>query len=176
MFNPLRYVLILFVLATMTACGGSSDASYDNGDDPVLVEIEVSPVEAEIGVGATQAYTATGVYSSGESRDITEQVIWTSSDPSVASVDIAGVATGVTQGNVLITADIDTINGAIQDSAELDVVAPAQPVSLEIYPPQSFYSLGTTEDYRAMLVYSDGSVENVTFDAGQVQENIGMSL
>lgn len=57
-----------------------------------LTSIEVSPVTASVRAGQTLRYTATGTFLGGATQNVTGNVIWTSSDTSVATVS-GGVAT-----------------------------------------------------------------------------------
>ncbi|MFZ0665599.1 MAG: Ig-like domain-containing protein [Acidimicrobiales bacterium] len=74
----------------------------------VLVTIEVSPPFADVTVGATQALTATGIYSDGSTESLTDLVTWSSSETKYATVSNAsgaqGVVTGVADGASTITA------------------------------------------------------------------------
>ncbi len=51
---------------------------------PVLVNITLAPATATRQVNQTQNFTATGHYSDGSTKNLTQQVTYTSSDPSVA--------------------------------------------------------------------------------------------
>jgi uncharacterized protein YjdB len=47
---------------------------------------------------------ATATYYDGTSFDVTEQVTWSSSDPSVATISKTGLITAIAPGTVTITA------------------------------------------------------------------------
>jgi alpha-tubulin suppressor-like RCC1 family protein len=75
----------------------------------VVGRVEVEPAEASVAIGATQQFTATV-------RDLHGNVIgapvqWASSDESIAMIDQMGLATGVAEGVVSITAVSDRISG-----------------------------------------------------------------
>src|SRR5581483_5153360 len=88
-----------------------------------LQSITVTPNPDSIGVGSTVAFTATGHYSDGSSKNLTTQAAWTSNNSSVASVvSNTGVATGMAAGGpVTISASVSGIKGA----ASLTVTATA---------------------------------------------------
>ncbi|HSM05112.1 MAG TPA: Ig-like domain-containing protein, partial [Longimicrobiales bacterium] len=97
--------VIAGVLAVAAACG-------DSGEDPIVTSISVTPASGEIGVlGATLQFTAVvrdqdGDVMSGQS------VVWTSDDPTVASIDaLSGLATALDEGDVTITAAVGTVSG-----------------------------------------------------------------
>jgi len=84
-----------------------------------LSSIAVTPASpADLAVGSTQQFTATGTYSDGSVADITSQVTWASSDPAIASISPTGLATGVTAGNTNITA---SASGVISPTTPLTV-------------------------------------------------------
>jgi len=73
---------------------------------PSLVSVAVAPKAAALVVKGTTQLVATGTYSDSSSLDLTSQVNWQSSDPSVADVDITGLVTGVADGSATITASL----------------------------------------------------------------------
>lgn len=84
-----------------------------------LVTLTIAPASASVAVGATQAFTATGLFSSGNTCDMTVVASWQSSATGVATITSgghgAGVATGVAAGSTSITASV----GAISASAAM---------------------------------------------------------
>ena len=83
-----------------------------------VVLIEVTPVDALFLVGETQAFTAIGVLTDGTRADLTGQVTWASSAPTVATITGAGEATGVTGGATTISATTAGITGSTTLSIE----------------------------------------------------------
>jgi uncharacterized protein YjdB len=97
--------------------GGNS--TYASSVSPILVQnvvtvtaISVTPQNASLAVGATQQFTATGTFSNGSQGNITSSATWTTSDVTVATISAAGIAAGVAQGPVTITATVGAINGS----------------------------------------------------------------
>jgi hypothetical protein len=72
----------------------------------------VTPSSPTIQTGATQQFTATGTYSDSSTQNITNQVTWTSSNTSVATINAAGLATGVAAGSTTISAAQGTVTGS----------------------------------------------------------------
>lgn len=85
---------------------------------PVLQKIAVTPGSTTTPVGATQQFTATGTYSDSSTADITKSVKWSSSDPTVTTVN-AGLVTTLTTGNAAIV----VTGGSVQAQATVTVVA-----------------------------------------------------
>lgn len=83
----------------------------------LLVSIAVTPTVSSIEAGQTQQFTALGTYTDSSTQDISASAAWNSSDPGVATVDAAGNATAVVEGDTNISAAA----GAISGSATLTV-------------------------------------------------------
>jgi uncharacterized protein YjdB len=70
-----------------------------------LKSIAVTPATPSIGLSATQQFSAIGTYSDGTTQDITDNVLWASSNTSAATINASsGLATGVGAGTAQITA------------------------------------------------------------------------
>ena len=79
-------------------------------DEATLVSISVTPEDSIIpALGQTQQFTATGTYSDDSTADITAMVTWESTDLSIATIDAAGLATGVGEGFTIITGSLDEV-------------------------------------------------------------------
>ena len=64
---------------------------------PTLTSISVAPAPAAVATGGMRQFTATGHYSDGSAQNL-NNVAWFSSDPTVATINAAGLASGVTAG------------------------------------------------------------------------------
>jgi len=69
-----------------------------------LTTITVTPANPSIIQGQNVQFTATGTYSDTTSLDITNTVTWGTTNPSVATVNSTGLATGTGLGAVTISA------------------------------------------------------------------------
>jgi hypothetical protein len=78
----------------------------------VLISIMVSPASPSIFASTNDQFTATGVYSDNSTQNLTNQVTWGSTAASVASVNSAGLATGLAQGGATITATLNNVTGS----------------------------------------------------------------
>lgn len=78
---------------------------------PTLQSITVASVTPAAAKSVTQQLTATAFYSDGTSQDITASVIWSSSAPTVVTVNTDGLATGVNIGKAKIFATFGAISG-----------------------------------------------------------------
>ena len=127
-----------------------------------LTSITVNPATAQVAVGLTQPFTATGNYSDGTQADLTTSAQWSSSPTSVATVSNTagsqGVATGVAQGTATITAR----SGSISGSASLTVNPAASLVSIALNPTNPMLPVGLSRQIQAIGTYSDNSTQDIT--------------
>jgi hypothetical protein len=78
----------------------------------VLSSIIVTPANPSIRKGTTQQFTATGNYSDGSRRNLTNLVTWRSSNTLVAAISSTGLATAVGVGTSIIQATSGTVTGS----------------------------------------------------------------
>jgi uncharacterized protein YjdB len=127
----------------------------------VAVSLDVAPDTAIIRVDGEKQFTAIAVLSDGSRREVTDEVTWTSQMPGVASesndADSPGVAHGLSVGTTVVTA---TLDGTLQDSATLRVIAPV--VSVLVAPSSESVSVGSNVYYRATAVLLDATQLDVT--------------
>lgn len=77
-------------------------------------EVEAAAAaEATIYVGGTVQFLAIGHYSDGSVEDLTDQIVWSSSNSAVATVSSTGLVTGVSPGVVTITATFGELSGSL---------------------------------------------------------------
>jgi hypothetical protein len=100
-----------------------------------LKSIAVIPANPNIIPGQTQQLTATGTYSDGTTANITALVTWTSDTPSVATVNGAGLATGVTSGTSIFTASMGIISGSTVPALSNEVEANNAPATANALTP-----------------------------------------
>ena len=136
---------------------------------PILQSITVMPDTATIEVAAKQRYTATGTYSDASTADITSSVTWASSNIAVATIDSAGLATGVGDGSTEITAAL----GSISDTAALTVTLALN--SIAVTPETATIPKGLTQQYTAMGTYSDASTADITSSVTWASSNIAVA-
>src|SRR5215510_8588258 len=77
-----------------------------------LVSVTVTPANSTMNVGATQQFSATGLYQNGSTSNITASVAWSSSNAAVATINSAGLTTGAGGGVASISATLSGITGS----------------------------------------------------------------
>jgi outer membrane protein assembly factor BamB len=85
-----------------------------NSAPATLMSIAVTPGNPSMVNGTAVQLTATGTYSDSSTRDLTTQVVWSSSDSTKATVSPAGLVTAVAIGSTTLTATSGNISGSTQ--------------------------------------------------------------
>jgi trimeric autotransporter adhesin len=146
------------VSAALDGVTGSTDFSVT---EAILVSIQVTPTNPGLAKGTTLQLTATGTYSDHSAQDLTKQVTWGASDPSVASVSNAdgfdGLATALAVGTTTVSAALGMVSG----TAALEVTA-ATLVAIEVSPAAPSLAKGTTRQLTATGTYTDNSTQDLT--------------
>ena len=135
-------------------------------DAAAVASVSVSPSSATVIVGATQQYAALATYSDGSTGGVSGSVSWSSSSPSVASVNGAGLATGVGLGTSSIVATYGSGPGEVSGSGAITVATtPLTLIAIAVTPTSSRLALGTSEQLTATGKYSDGTNRDLTGSA-----------
>ncbi len=143
---------------TVTATSGSVSQSLNGAvGNAIIQSVQVNPSSASIPKGATQAFTATALYSDSTTQDVTSSTTWSSSNTGVASIDGTGTATAGTQGSTQISATYQTFSGA----AGLSVSA-ATIKAIHVTPSIASLAKGTSLQLAASATLTDGSTQDVT--------------
>lgn len=138
---------------------GSTDVLLDaNGIVPTLLSTAITPADPTVAAGTDQQLTDTGSYSEGPAADLTSQATWTSSDPTVATVNAAGIAHAVSAGTSTITA---AVLGLIATTDLVVDPASAQSISFTSSPPVAAVVGGT---YAVTATASSGLPVTFTID------------
>lgn len=142
----------------VTATSGSLSASTTlTVTTATLASIGVTPPTPSIALGTTQQFTAIGVFSDSSTQDLTTQVTWSSSATGIATVNSKGLAASVATGSATITATL----GGVSGSTTLAVTT-ATLASIEVTPTASRIASGTTQQFKATGLFSDGTKQDIT--------------
>ncbi|MBN9417650.1 MAG: Ig-like domain-containing protein [Candidatus Eremiobacteraeota bacterium] len=136
--------------------------------DPVLQSIEVGPAGQSLPLGLTQQFSATGLYSDGLNRNISNLVNWSVSNSARASVDTIGLVTSLTEGTVDVQARLDNVEGKT-----LLTLSPAVLQDLTVTPSSQSLPRGATFQFDATGSFSDGLTRNLNNEVtwSSLQEN-----
>lgn len=108
---------LLMPMLLLTACGGNGNDDPDkttNAEKKEGIELSVGS-RMTLGVGETKQIQAIDVKNESQMTN----VVWTSEDPTIATVDFNGMVTGVADGETTITAA--SIDGSYKASCKVSV-------------------------------------------------------
>lgn len=127
-----------------------------------LTEISVQPGQAEVLVGQSQNFSATGTHSNGAIENITGDVVWTAeSQGGNANIDANGRASGTAAGDVLIRASFGNVSG----TAELTVTSEEPSVTgLNLTADPTTFPVGVTVQLTSTATLSNMTTTDVTAD------------
>ena len=160
--RQLMLAMSFMLAAFLAGCGGGGGGG---GQDPILgtgaiadlMSISVTPANSTTPKGLTRQFAATGVYSDGTTRDISTAVAWSSGTPAIATITTGGLASGLQIGSALMTATFGSKSG----NTTLTVTA-AVLSSMVVTPVNPNVGIGTTQQFRSIGAYSDGTSQDVT--------------
>jgi hypothetical protein len=139
------------------AAAGTGNITVGTSNAPSLQSIAVTPSTVVLQALGNQQYTAACTYSDGSTANCTSSATWASSSMGVITVNNAGMATGVAQGNASIIAT----SGSIQGQAAVTVPA-ATLQKVTVTPGSLTVPVGSAQQFKATGTYSDSSTTDVT--------------
>lgn len=129
-----------------------------------LVSIAVTPASPTVTAQRSLQLTATGIYSDSSTQDLTSQVTWTSSNPAKATIDSAGLVTGVASGSTTITARLGTVSGSTSLNVFQPDPSPVPPLSQAVAY-QIDYAHSGSVTFGAPLTFPSNPTWSVTLNA-----------
>ena len=120
-----------------------------------LTGVTVTPASLIVATGGTAPLAAVGTFSDSTTRALTsaDGITWISSNTGRATVDSAGVVTGVAPGAVTITAQV----GSLSATSAVTVASSVTLVSIAVTPNPTTVEVGSNVALTATGHYSDGS-------------------
>jgi hypothetical protein len=119
----------LVVPTLANASGTSVSSTVQNGTFlvlsgtvPNLTGVNVTPQAQTIQTGQTLQFTATAVYSNGNTVDVTSDAAWNSSNPAVGTISTTGLFTAISAGVANITATYQGYTGTATVAVATQVV------------------------------------------------------
>ncbi len=126
-----------------------------------LASIAVSPNPLALVLGLNGSLVATGTYQNGTTQDITTQVAWAVTDPSVASVSNAAATAGrvstIAVGSTTVTATLAGISGK-----GTITISQAKLTAITVTPASADVTAGTKQPFTATGTYDNGATPDVT--------------
>lgn len=137
--------------------------------DAQISRIDVSPLTPKVSKGLTEQFEAVGTFDDASIQNITNAVIWSSTNPSVASIDNidnVGQAEALLEGTTNITASFDGTPGTTQLT-----VTEAALVSIEINWPSFESPQLAGIKYAATGTFTDDTTSDITTQANWSSSN-----
>ena len=145
---------------TINGTSISSDAAF-TVTDAILQAINIIPANSSIANGLSQPFTAQGRYSNNTTQNLTDELIWSSSNATIAAINAStGVAVAQAVGGPVIITVTDN-NTSISGSTSLNVTA-ASLQDLKVTPTTPSMAQGLRLSFTATGIYSDNTMRNVT--------------
>ena len=179
--NTMLFPAISLLLLALVGCG--SDGDSENLANAVALEVQrqkgtiiesvtIKGGQYRLTADQTHQLTATGIDSNNDTRDVTGELIWTSSDPAIAKIDSKGLVTAiansdVNQGKVKITGT--TINGiASETDISVSDVKPSLITLKQLSPESGNINTCIAASVVGDVIYEDGftslnTVNNIEF-------------
>jgi hypothetical protein len=152
------------------------------GSTEPLVSLAVIPTsQTVLAANQTAQFIAIGTTGTGTTVNLTNTATWTSSSPSIATINANGLATSLSSGTAAMTAIATNPDGTVvSGSGTLTVQIPAtsgteQYTSLAILPTaQTALAVGQTSQYIAIATTGTGTTVDVTNTATWISSNTGI--
>jgi uncharacterized protein YjdB len=150
-----RVVIISLVLGLIGFAGCGDNASQ--APDVTLESIAITPGAPSVAAGTSLQLVATGTYSDATTANLSNQVTWSVSASTVATISATGLLQGIAPGTVTVTASLDGISGS-RDAA----ITAGQLTSIAVTPANPTLAAGTSTTLTATGTFSDRSTQDLT--------------
>ncbi|MFM5134984.1 Ig-like domain-containing protein [Aeromonas rivipollensis] len=155
---------LMIGLAALVLLGcGDDDEGGSTGDGHPLSSLQISPGEARVPVGFEQQFQAQATWEDGSVQDVTQHpdVVWSSSDAAVVTVDEHGLAKGISPGTAVITTTATVNSEPYSATARVEVID-TYVTGLQLTPASATVPVGLSQAFVATASFSDGQSRDVT--------------
>lgn len=142
--------------------------------DVTVTALQLTPPSLRAPIGLPQQYSATAMLSDGSSQPVLD-ASWSSSDPGMATISAAGLATGAQVGSATLSASTRVNGQPLIGHAQL-TVTDATVTALQVTPARGSVAIGTTQRYEATALMSDGTSLPMSSSASWVSDPLVASL
>ncbi|MBV7436888.1 Ig-like domain-containing protein [Aeromonas sp. sif2416] len=154
-------------------------SGYFNGQDlsgtaqlkvssATVTSLQLTPPRLRAPIGLPQQYSATAMLSDGSSQPVLD-ASWHSSEPGLATISAAGLATGAHAGTATLNANTSVNGQPFSGSAQL-TVTDATVTALQVTPARGSVPIGLAQQYDATALMSDGTSLPMTDSASWVSD------
>lgn len=122
-----------------------------------LVSLDINATDTEIAEGTETKLAVMGTFSDDTTSVMTTQVIWSSSNPSKATINATGTVKAMGVGSVIITATKENIT-----TTKAITISDAELVSIELTPAIQNISKGSTSQVTVTGTYTNAQTQTLT--------------
>ncbi|WP_394293619.1 Ig-like domain-containing protein [Aeromonas rivipollensis] len=133
-----------------------------------VTALQLTPPSLRAPIGLPQQYSATAMLSDGSSQPVLD-ASWSSSDPGMATISAAGLATGARAGSATLSAST-RVNGQLLSGQAQLTVTDATVTALQVSPARGSVAIGTNQRYEATALMSDGTSLPMSSSASWVSD------
>tara|TARA_R110001592_G_scaffold227724_1_gene483990 strand:- start:26172 stop:29063 length:2892 start_codon:yes stop_codon:yes gene_type:complete len=145
-------------VSIMASVGAISSSLSVTVSPATLQSIVVSSQNTQIASGLSSIFFAKGIYSDGTEQNLSDQVVWSVSDSSKASIDSGtGLLTALQAGTTSVIAEKEGLTGSL-----LVTVSPAELTDIAITPSVISLAKGSSADVNVTAIFSDKSKQDVS--------------
>lgn len=142
-------------------------------EEPSIESLTAEPAELNLLVGGEQQLAITAKNTGGQTKVVTENSGYISSDPAVATVLPDGLVKGIAAGTARITASY----GGKQVTVAVKVASASPTVELLYFTPRELHTkIGVTKTFQLYAKYSDGTEKNITAEAVLTSSNSSVAV
>lgn len=158
--------------STITAYFNSqSKQATLNVSNAVLQSLEVTPVNSSIAINTQQQFSVTGYYNNGSTRDLSNEVTWSSSELDFAEEQSqAGSFKGIANGTTQIIAELGGVSGFT--SLTITTAALTQ---IDLSPTNPSIANGYSQQFIATGTFNDASTQDISQDVDWSSSNTGVA-
>lgn len=157
---------------TITAsAGGMTNTTSVYVTSAVIKSLTLTPATASIARGTSQQFGVNAIFSDGTIQPLSDGLSWSSSVPSTAGIDASGLATGISQGQTVISVSYASLTA----SAAL-VVTSATPTSIVVTPSLPGIGINGNVLFTATGVFTDGSTQDLTAQVAWSSSDANIAL
>ena len=164
--QKIRLILSFSVLISLALAAGCKGFFVN----PTLTTITVNPATPTVQAGTTLQMIATGTYNDGSTQTLAKNLLWSTSDSTIATISTTGLLTGVSVGTATISANSANISGTT--TATISV---AGLTSILITPATSSLNPNTQTQFTATGTLQGGGTVNLTNSAQWTSSNTAVA-
>jgi hypothetical protein len=184
-FDLLENTTYYYIVAAVDGAGTIGPASMEfSAQTSVVSSLSITPNDANIGVGISQAYTALVTYSDGYSQNVTLATTWDTDNHAFATIDASGLLTAVAVGTANVQGSYLTVNASVPvivSHTLLFLVVTPTNLTLPALATQQYTAIGhyndlTTSDLTSSVTWMSSDVDAATIDSAGFATLVGGGL